>query len=285
MIVVVGESLVDIVVARDGEPQRAPSAARRSTSRSGSPGSTSGRPWSPASATTSAAAGRPSTSTASDVDGGRRIGRARRPHVSAATARLDERRRRDLRLRPRVGPAARRTCPPTPRRCTSARSARPLDPGRAQRASTSYEQAATRDLFVSYDPNLRPAFIADAAPARADVLEIAAQCPLVKLSATRTRASCDPGGDPEDVARELLDGDAHRAGRAHPRRRRARSPSPSATTRSSAQPRPVEVVDTVGAGDSFMAATLALLDDWERPATRVRRAAAGPRRRSGEAAA
>lgn len=134
-----------------------------------------------------------------------------------------------------------------------------LPPGRETVAELA-AAAAAEELFVSYDPNIRPAFLTDPAAGWRDATLLAAECRLVKLS-DEDAALLRPGRPLEEVAAELLAGkhtelvlltrggagaSAYGDGFAVHR------PAPA-----------IEVVDTVGAGDSFMAATLAVLDDWD----------------------
>ncbi len=134
-----------------------------------------------------------------------------------------------------------------------------LEPGRDS-VLDLVEQACARDGFVSFDANLRESFIDDRDRTRREVLALAARCSLVKLS-DEDADLLEPGGDPDDVVRELLRGERTRivlltrgAGGAT-----AFTDKGEATVR----PRQVEVVDTVGAGDAFMAATLAQLWDLD----------------------
>ena len=76
-------------------------------------------------------------------------------------------------------------------------------PGRRRRPGAAGRRTPT--LFVSYDPNIRPAFLEDAEAGLADVLEIAASARLVKLSDEDLRL-LRPGGTPRTVCRELLAG-------------------------------------------------------------------------------
>lgn len=128
-----------------------------------------------------------------------------------------------------------------------------LRPGRDAVLALAQEAHAA-GLPVSFDPNARPAFTPDAAAAWSDVLELAALCDLVKLSDEDARFF-QPGVPVLDVARALL----------------AAGPAlvvvtggggeATAVTRAGvvvvAESREVEVADTVGAGDSFMAALVA----------------------------
>ncbi|MGY2873524.1 fructokinase [Marmoricola sp. URHA0025 HA25] len=130
-----------------------------------------------------------------------------------------------------------------------------LEPGRNS-VLDLVEQAWARDVFVSYDPNVRAPLVADPVQAWRDLESLAGRTHLVKLS-DQDVAVLHPGADPEDIARSLLQGDRTElvlltlggdgavalAGDVA-----VRVPSMS-----------VEVVDTVGAGDAFMAATLAVL--------------------------
>lgn len=119
-------------------------------------------------------------------------------------------------------------------------------------------QAADRDMFVSYDPNIRPSLVADVDATWGHVRELASLCHLVKLS-DEDAAALQPGTSYENVALTLLAGSrtelvivtlgaggAVAVGRRH--------------TVTVAPPARVPVVDTVGAGDSFMAAALASLE-------------------------
>ncbi|MEO5709618.1 MAG: carbohydrate kinase [Nocardioidaceae bacterium] len=133
-----------------------------------------------------------------------------------------------------------------------------LSPGR-EAVVDVVRRAADADVFVSYDPNIRPAFLDDVAQAWADVLEIAARARLVKLSDEDLRL-LRPGVDEEQVCRELLAGDATELVILTRGPLGATAFTEGATVPVDAPP--TEVVDSVGAGDSFMAATLALLTGW-----------------------
>lgn len=115
-------------------------------------------------------------------------------------------------------------------------------------------QAHEAGLPVSFDPNARPAFTPDADQAWRDVLELAALCDLVKLS-DEDAEFLQPGRDLLELAHALL----------------GTGPAlvvvtggggvATAVTRAGevvvAESRNVGVADTVGAGDSFMAALVA----------------------------
>jgi fructokinase len=133
-----------------------------------------------------------------------------------------------------------------------------LEPGRAS-VLELVRRAVEAEVFVSYDPNIRPAFLHDREAAWNDVSEAARSARLVKLSDEDLRLLRPDDAD-EDVCRELLTGGhtelvllTRGAAGATAFTEGATLPVPAP---------PVDVVDTVGAGDSFMAATIALLADW-----------------------
>ncbi len=134
-----------------------------------------------------------------------------------------------------------------------------LPPGR-DAVRRLVDEAAARNTFVSYDPNLRPQFVAPDSPLDAWVLALADRACVVKLSEEDCEL-LDPGARPDEVARTLLGGGRTelvfltRGGEgatAYHRDAVVEAPAPR-----------VEVVDTVGAGDSFMAAVLAQLDELD----------------------
>lgn len=120
--------------------------------------------------------------------------------------------------------------------------------------------AADRGAFVSYDPNIRPFFLTDRAAAWDDVRRLAASARLVKLSEEDSRL-LQPDADEESVCRELLGGAATELVVLTRGPHGAVAFTEGATSVVPAPP--VDVVDTVGAGDSIMAAMLALLWDWD----------------------
>jgi fructokinase len=122
------------------------------------------------------------------------------------------------------------------------------------------EQACSRDLFVSYDANLRESFVDDRARTRRQVEELAARCSLVKLS-DEDADLLAPAADPAELARILLGGERTRLVLLTRGAGGATAFTPGGET--TVLPRQVEVVDTVGAGDAFMAATLAQLWDLD----------------------
>jgi fructokinase len=133
-----------------------------------------------------------------------------------------------------------------------------LPPGRDLVADL-VRRATDEELFVSYDPNVRPAFLSDREQAWHDVRALAGSARLVKLSdedalllqpqrSADETAACLLGGATELVL--LTRGDQGASAFGHGLRLDLPAP-------------PVQLVDTVGAGDSFMAAALAALDDWD----------------------
>jgi len=114
--------------------------------------------------------------------------------------------------------------------------------------------------FVSFDPNIRPAFVTDKAAAWADLLEVATSARLVKCSEEDLEV-LRPGEDEQVLAAELLASDntelvvVTRGGDGATAWRDGGRVDVAAP--------PTDVVDTVGAGDSFMAALLAILAEWD----------------------
>ena len=134
-----------------------------------------------------------------------------------------------------------------------------LRPGRASVLDLA-RQASEQEMFVSYDPNMRPAFVEDKAAAWSDVAELASLSRLVKVSDEDLRL-LRPDEPVADLARELLAAEetelviVTRGGEG--------SLAFSEGFDVEVATPPVDVLDTVGAGDSFMAATLAILSEWE----------------------
>jgi fructokinase len=129
-----------------------------------------------------------------------------------------------------------------------------LRPGRDQ-VLTMVEEASGKELLISYDPNARPSLTPDAAQAWRDVREVAAAASIVKLS-DEDLAFLAPGTTPEELAALLLQGPTRLVvitfggGGAL---------AVSSEAQVHVSSRPTAVVDTVGAGDSFMAALLAVV--------------------------
>jgi fructokinase len=134
-----------------------------------------------------------------------------------------------------------------------------LAPGR-ESVRDLVEQACAREVFVSYDANLRESFMDDREQAWKDVQALGSRCTLVKLS-DEDAELLEPDADPDDVARSLLDGE--RTQLVVLTRGADGATAFTAGSEWSGRPRPIEVVDTVGAGDAFMAATLAQLWDLD----------------------
>lgn len=121
-------------------------------------------------------------------------------------------------------------------------------------------QAQRNELFVSYDPNIRPAFVTDPDATWRDVTEIAARSRLVKVS-DEDLETLRPGTPVRDLAHELLDQGTTELVVVTHGSRGASAYAPDFEVQQDAPL--VDLVDTVGAGDSFMAALLAILDDWD----------------------
>jgi fructokinase len=134
-----------------------------------------------------------------------------------------------------------------------------LEPGR-ESVLDLVEQACARGTFVSYDANLRESFVEDRDRTRRQVEELAARCSLVKLS-DEDADLLAPGADPDDFARSLLGGE--RTGIVILTRGGDGATAFTAAGETSERPRQTEVVDTVGAGDAFMAATMTQLWDLD----------------------
>jgi fructokinase len=134
-----------------------------------------------------------------------------------------------------------------------------LAPGRASILDL-VRRAAEAEVFVSYDPNIRPFFLDDPQTAWGELCEMAANARLVKLSDEDLRL-VRPDRDEESVCRELLAAGATELVVLTRGPHGARAFTEGVTV--SVQAPPTDVVDTVGAGDSFMAAMLAMLCDWD----------------------
>jgi fructokinase len=121
-----------------------------------------------------------------------------------------------------------------------------LDPGCLAVAALldTYHPSAT----ITFDPNVRPASIRDEALARERIERLVQRCDLVKASDEDLRW-LSPDGDLEDIARRWLSlGPSVVA--VTMAERGAFAVCAAGTARVAA--RPVDVVDTVGAGDAFM---------------------------------
>ena len=116
------------------------------------------------------------------------------------------------------------------------------------------EQAVAGGALVSYDPNARPALTPDADRAWRDVQEVATSADLVKTS-DEDLAFLAPGRHPERVASELLTG---RTRLVVMTRGGGGAVAFTTVARVEVASARVQVVDTVGAGDSFMAALVAV---------------------------
>jgi fructokinase len=130
-----------------------------------------------------------------------------------------------------------------------------LEPGRDS-VLDLVDQAWARDVFVSYDPNVRAPLVSDPVQAWRDLEALAGRAHLVKLS-DQDAAILHPGADPEDIARSLLQGEHTELVLLTMGGAGAVAFSGDLVVRVPAAP--VDLVDTVGAGDAFMASTLAVL--------------------------
>ncbi|MCA5892429.1 carbohydrate kinase [Isoptericola sp. NEAU-Y5] len=115
-------------------------------------------------------------------------------------------------------------------------------------------EAARATSTITYDPNARPALMGDAADARPRIEELVALADVVKVS-DEDLAWLVPGADPLDAARAWLrSGPAIVVVTCGGSGATALTEAGEVTVAAPA----VDVVDTVGAGDSFMGALL----DW-----------------------
>jgi fructokinase len=251
--VVVGESLIDIVQPAVGEPAEAVGG-------------------SPMNVAVGLARLDVATMLITEL-GDDQHGRAVRDHVAASGVHLSEHRGRrtstaTARLDSRHGASydfdltwdlPRQHLPAEPAGLHVGSLGASLRPGREAVLDLAV-QACEAEVFVSYDPNVRPAFVSDPIEAWRDVCALAGLARLVKLSDEDLQV-LRPGVPVPDLAGELLAGEATELVIVT-----AGGQGSTAFTEGCTVPveaPTVDVVDTVGAGDSFMAATLALLVGWE----------------------
>lgn len=130
-----------------------------------------------------------------------------------------------------------------------------LEPGRTS-VLDLVDQAYARGVLVSYDPNVREALTADRDQVWRDVESLADRCEVVKLS-DQDVDLLHPGADPVDIARSLLRGD--RTALVVLTRGADSATAYAEDIEVSVPVPPTDVVDTVGAGDSFAAAMLTVL--------------------------
>ncbi len=119
-------------------------------------------------------------------------------------------------------------------------------------------QAREAGVFVSYDPNVRPAFL----PTWADIAAVAEQADVVKMS-DEDLELLRPGAETPTVAHELLGNGRTRL--VVVTRGAHGAVAFTDDTNVEVESPPTDLVDTVGAGDSFMAALVAVLLQWEAP--------------------
>jgi fructokinase len=132
-----------------------------------------------------------------------------------------------------------------------------LAPGRAA-VLDLLAQAAAAGAFVSYDPNVRPAFM----PTWDEVAEVARFAQLVKLS-DEDLGLLRPETSTSTVAHDLLA--AERTTLVVVTRGELGAMAFTDRTRIEVVAPRTELVDTVGAGDSFMAALVAVMLEWGTP--------------------
>lgn len=140
-----------------------------------------------------------------------------------------------------------------------------LEPGR-RTVLDLVAQAERHGQPVSYDPNIRPEFLTE--DSWAQVCALGGRCDVVKLSVEDARL-LRSDLRPDEVARVLLEGE-------HTQLVLLTEGPMGATAyveglEVSRQPRQIDLVDTVGAGDAFMSAVLAQLHDtgWLRHESRA----------------
>ncbi len=133
-----------------------------------------------------------------------------------------------------------------------------LDPGAT--AVRRLVERARQGATISYDPNARPAIMGDVAQARAQVEVLASFSDVVKVSDEDLAWLYGPeaGADPVRIARQWTRGGpplvvVTRGGEG--------AIAVAGGEAESFPPAPVDVVDTVGAGDSFMAGLISGLLD------------------------
>jgi fructokinase len=251
-VVVVGESLVDIVVTAEG---------RRTEHVGGSPMNVAvglGRLDVPALLVTQVGEDPRGRRIVEHVrDSGARICAEPAGTTSTATATLDEHNQAsyDFEL---TWSLHRQLLPETTALHFGSLGAA-LEPGR-QAVLDLARQAAQAGLFVSFDPNIRPVFVTDRAQAWRDVVESAELATLVKVS-DDDLAVLRPGASMADLAAEVLAGERTELVIVTCGAAGAHAFGGGDGGRVSLAPPDVRVVDAVGAGDSFMAATLACLAD------------------------
>ena len=132
-----------------------------------------------------------------------------------------------------------------------------LSPGRAA-VLDLLAQAAETGAFVSYDPNVRPAFL----PSWDEVAEVARFAQVVKLS-DEDLALLRPETSTASVAHDLLA--AKRTTLVVVTRGEHGATAFTETDNLEVVAPRTDLVDTVGAGDSFMAALVAVLLEWGTP--------------------
>ncbi|MGA9748926.1 MAG: carbohydrate kinase [Nocardioides sp.] len=120
-------------------------------------------------------------------------------------------------------------------------------------------QAVDAGVFVSFDPNARPAFLPPVAQAWADMTEVAGHADLVKMSDEDIHALA-PDRSPAEVAAQLLGNGRTRLVVVTEGGGGALAYTAGTSVQVSSES--ISVTDTVGAGDSFMGALIAVTLDW-----------------------
>ncbi|HNA98746.1 MAG TPA: carbohydrate kinase [Marmoricola sp.] len=132
-----------------------------------------------------------------------------------------------------------------------------LEPGR-QSVLELVEEATAHKHMLSYDINLRAAHVSDPETTWRDVVSVASRASLVRLSEADSELM-RPGVPADQVCRELLRGSRTRV--VVLTRGAAGATAFGEDFEVSAEPREVNVADTIGAGDAFTAGLLAMLDE------------------------
>lgn len=120
------------------------------------------------------------------------------------------------------------------------------------------DEATAHKHMLSYDINLRAAHVSNPDATWRDVVSVASRCSLVRLSEADSELM-RPGVSPDEVCRELLRGTRTKV--VVLTRGAAGATAFGDDFEVSAEPREVNVADTIGAGDAFTAGLLAMLDE------------------------
>lgn len=132
-----------------------------------------------------------------------------------------------------------------------------LEPGRAA-VLELVDEATAHNHLLCYDINLRPHFVTDPEATWRDVIAMADKCAIVRLSEADAEL-LRPQMPVEELCQILLRGDKTQV--VVLTRSAAGATAFGAGFEVSAEPREVNLVDTIGAGDAFTAGLLAMLDE------------------------